>query len=615
MRKNISRLISLILIVAMALLYTGCGQNVGNAVENSDESVGSQSGENSNESAGQNSSESVTGSTAGPNAAEEIELTPEQVLALDPEAKLDEDGNVILTSKRHRRLYELEGKYGDLNELEEYILENFYKEVERAKLRRGAKYAILNAFGQIYSDYMDVDAYYDLVDPFREALGKEEAAEIMNEREGADGKGDGEGYGDGGQGSGEGQGADGSNSDGSGGSQQGKEAGNAPSQKPIEKVADSEFKGGVTVSLDRYLYLAHLEREFVDVEELYAAIVEKCGEELDLEPLILASKRGVFQVLKDPYSEYYSADEFAPLMEMLSGEFIGIGIYFDIDYGTQKIVVNSVIADTPADKAGIEPGDIVMEIDGVEVSARDTETFFDLLDGDVGTLLNLKVYRESTDETIEASLIRMVIEAETVESEMLTDDIGYILLYEFADNSGDELHEHLDALIEQGAKGLILDLRNNPGGSVNTCLQIADLFLSDKLVVTTRGRGPYTNGEEYSSEDFYDIELIVLVNMHSASASELLSGALQDNGRAQLVGTKTFGKGIIQNVIPFGAEEGFKLTISEYYTPAGVCIHGVGITPDFVVAQDRDFILSGARDKDAQLNEAIKIMEEKLGKN
>ena len=297
--------------------------------------------------------------------------------------------------------------------------------------------------------------------------------------------------------------------------------------------------------------------------------------------------KGLFAGLGDPYSVYYTGEEYMKLMEDTSGEFAGIGVI--ISAGEDNLItVVSPIDGTPASRAGLKSGDKIIAIDGVSYLAVDLEAASAKMRGEVGTEVSLTVQRENDGkiETFDVKIKREMIQITSVSSRMLEGDIGYLQINSFDEHTGTEFRENLDKLKGEGAKKLVLELRNNPGGLLSSLETVADILLGEGTIVTSVDNSGY---EEVMTSDANQetMPIVVLVNEGSASASEILLGALRDHKRAISVGTKTFGKGIIQRIYPISEFDpsagGFKLTMAEYMTPNGDRIHGEGITPDIVV--------------------------------
>ena len=298
---------------------------------------------------------------------------------------------------------------------------------------------------------------------------------------------------------------------------------------------------------------------------------------------------GLLNSLGDPYSCYYTVEEFAALMEEMEGSYCGIGALVSQNASTKVITIVRPFIDGPAHKAGMLPGDILTKIDGEDVSGWDIDLAVKHMKGEQGTVVNVEVWRASAEEYVELSITRDVVEVETVTYEMMEDSIGYIYVMQFDEVTSEQFETAYNALKEQGMKGLVVDIRDNGGGLLTTVCEMLDLFLEEEdLIVYTLDK--YEKKEEIYAEagSVTPIPMAVLINGYSASASEIFSGALQDYGLATIVGTQSFGKGIVQSVIPLSDGSAVKLTVSTYYTPAGRNIHGLGITPDVEVELEEE---------------------------
>ncbi|WP_019190321.1 S41 family peptidase [Levyella massiliensis] len=296
--------------------------------------------------------------------------------------------------------------------------------------------------------------------------------------------------------------------------------------------------------------------------------------------------KGLFWGLKDPYSEYYTAEEYKRLMEDTTGKFAGVGLV--ITAGEDNLItVVSPIANTPAAKAGLKAGDKIVEVDGQAYAGKELQEATEHMRGKPKTSVELTVQRviNGKTQTSHVKLVREMIEVDTVIGKLMPDNIGYLQISSFEQVTAQDFKKEWEALEKQGAKKFIIDLRNNPGGLLTSCEEIADALLGKATIVTTvdnKGKKDASTSDEAQ----YKEPLVVLANGGSASASEILLGALRDNKRAKSVGEKTFGKGIVQQIYPLGEngkDGGFKLTMAEYLTPNGEKIHGKGITPDIVV--------------------------------
>lgn len=323
---------------------------------------------------------------------------------------------------------------------------------------------------------------------------------------------------------------------------------------------------------------------------------------------------GYVASLQDPYSSYYSEEEYKSLRESTEGEYCGIGVMVSQNVYTGLVTVVKVFKDAPADVAGMLPGDIITAVEGMEISGMDLSLVVsDHIKGEEGTDVSLTVYRESIDDYVDLTMTRRIVQNPTVEFEMLEEKIGYIALSSFEDVSTAQFIGAVDALEEQGMQGLIIDLRNNGGGVVNAAEDIADYLIPDgKDIVSFKGKG--VEDSTYVAQDGHqlDIPMVVLVNGESASASEVLTGALKDHELATVVGTKTFGKGIAQGIFPLPDGSALKLTTAYYYVPSGECIHKEGIEPDVVVElnEELETLVEIPKEDDNQIRAAIDVLLE-----
>ena len=324
--------------------------------------------------------------------------------------------------------------------------------------------------------------------------------------------------------------------------------------------------------------------------------------------------RGYMYSLNDPYSVYYDKDEYTSLNEENSGTYCGIGVQVSQNVYTGIITAVKVFKDSPAQEAGMLPGDILYKVEDIEATGEDLSLLVsDHIRGEEGTKVHLTVYRQSTDEYVEMDVERRMVENPTVEYEMLENKAGYISLSSFEEVSSEQFKKAVDDLTAQGMEKLIVDLRNNGGGVVQAAKEIADYLLPDgKTIVSFKGKG--IDDSTYSSDDGHevDVPIVLLVNGESASASEVLTGALKDNNWATIVGEKTFGKGIAQGVFNLPDGSGLKLTTAYYYTPSGECIHKLGIEPDVTVAlaEDLKSKIEIPKSEDNQLQTALEVFDE-----
>ncbi len=294
--------------------------------------------------------------------------------------------------------------------------------------------------------------------------------------------------------------------------------------------------------------------------------------------------KGMLNGIGDEYTVYYTPKEYSDLQQSTSGVYGGVGSYISKKTDSEYAIFLNPFEGGPAEKAGIKSEDIIYKVEGEIVLGMSTEDIANRVRGKVGTTVHLTVYRSSSDEYIDFEIVRAIVNAPTVETEMLEGNVGYISVSEFDGVTEKQFKEAVDEMLEQKAVGLVIDLRNNGGGLLDVCVNMVDYILPDnKLITYTLDK--QNQGEKFMSGDGHQVDLpiVILVNGYSASASEVFTGALSDNDRATVMGTTSFGKGIVQSVIPLNDGSAIKITTSSYYTPSGVCIHGIGITPDIVV--------------------------------
>lgn len=336
-------------------------------------------------------------------------------------------------------------------------------------------------------------------------------------------------------------------------------------------------------------------------------------QEVDDEQLMEGQLKGMLQGLDDPYSIYMTEEEFKDFTEQTQGVYGGIGVV--VTPGEDNLItVVSPIEGTPGERAGLKAGDKIIKVEGEEFMADSMDKAVKVMKGEPETKVALTILRKDKDgknEYIDMDIMREEIRLVTVQSEVVEDDIGYLKITSFDQLTYEEFKENLDELIDQDVSGLVLDLRNNPGGLLDVCVDISDELLGEGVIVYTETR----TGErtyEKSKKGHTDIPLVVLVNEGSASASEILAGAIQDRERGILVGTTTFGKGIVQRIKQLSDGSGLKLTVSEYFTPNGTNIHGIGIEPDIVLElpEDIEEIGPGNLKEDIQLKTAIEKLKE-----
>ncbi|TJX67618.1 S41 family peptidase [Soehngenia saccharolytica] len=387
----------------------------------------------------------------------------------------------------------------------------------------------------------------------------------------------------------------------------------------------------VTFALSNYLTVNVNDKviipssEYKVLKELYednkkVALVRKTIDELylrevDEEALLDGQLKGMVNALNDPYSVYMTKDEYESFNAETDGEYGGVGII--VTPGDDNLItVVSPIEDTPAEKAGIQTGDKILKVDGKEFFAENMDEAVKIMRGEPKTKVVLTILRKdksSEVSTFDVELTREIIKLVSVKSKMLEDGIGYIRITSFDKNTADDFKRQLKDIEGSSAKGLIIDLRNNPGGLLDVCADIADELLDKKIIVYTQDK--YGNKEYlYSDSNMTKLPIVLLVNEGSASASEILAGAIKDHQRGTLVGTTTFGKGVVQRIKDLPDGSGLKITVSEYFTPNGINIHGIGIKPDIEVELNEGVKDIGPDylDQDNQLQKAIEVLQNKI---
>ena len=298
----------------------------------------------------------------------------------------------------------------------------------------------------------------------------------------------------------------------------------------------------------------------------------------DKDEMVDAIYKAVMSSLGDPYTVYYTADEFNAFMESSSGSYCGIGVVVQQNMQTGLVTAVRPYEDCPGYEAGIRPGDLILAVDGTEITGMDLNTAVALIKGEEGTSVTITLQRD--EEVFDVEVTRRQIDVKTVNYRMMDDNIGYIQIEEFDEVTSDQFSQALDSLIEQGMEALVIDIRNNPGGILDTVVAMLDELLPEGTIVSVKDRNG--TAQEYTSDadTKLTVPLTVLINGNSASASEIFAGAIKDYGVGTLVGTTTYGKGIVQTAFSLSDGTGVKITIEDYYLPSGKSIHKVGVDPD-----------------------------------
>ena len=345
--------------------------------------------------------------------------------------------------------------------------------------------------------------------------------------------------------------------------------------------------------------------------DLFGEVLEKINkeyvDEFNQSESMDSAINGLLQSL-DPYSSYMSPKIFDEMQTETSGEFGGLGIEVSMEAGVVKVI--SPIDDTPASRAGLKAGDYIVKINDVQVQGKSLSEAVDLMRGPVGSGIELTVRRRGERKALTFNIIREVIQVQSVKSEIIDENIGYIRLTSFNDNSSDQIEKQIKKLKkDKNLNSYILDLRNNPGGLLSQAIKISDFFLENGEIVSTKSRKKSENRKWFAKKgDITDGKtLLVLINYGSASASEIVAGALKDHKRAIIVGENSFGKGSVQSIIPLKNRGAIRLTVAKYYLPSGKSISEVGVRPDIEVNEEGDDFRIKT-DTDNQLNYAIKLL-------
>ncbi len=353
------------------------------------------------------------------------------------------------------------------------------------------------------------------------------------------------------------------------------------------------------------------ENEIYKKIDLFGEVLEKINkeyvDEINQSDGMDSAIDGLLQSL-DPYSSYMSPEVFNEMQTETSGEFGGLGIEVTMESGVVKVI--SPIDDTPASKAGIKAGDYIVKIDNTQVQGKSLSEAVDLMRGPVGSGIELTIRRRGEKKALNFYIVREIIEIKSVKADILEKNIGYIRLTSFNENSGNQIEKEIKKLEKnKDLKAYILDLRNNPGGLLSQAIKISDFFLNSGEIVSTKSRKASENRKWFAKKgDLTNGKtLIVLINYGSASASEIVAGALKDHKRAVLLGENSFGKGSVQSIIPLKNKGAIRLTVAKYYLPSGKSISEVGVSPDIEINEDlNEFKIK--TDTDNQLNYAIKLL-------
>ena len=358
------------------------------------------------------------------------------------------------------------------------------------------------------------------------------------------------------------------------------------------------------------IILAANDENIYDKIDLFGEVLDKINkeyvEEIDQSDAMDAAINGVLQSL-DPYSAYMSPQTFKEMETETSGKFGGLGIEVGMEFGVVKVI--TPMDDSPAEREGVKAGDYIVKINGIQVQGKTLSEAVELMRGPVGSKLEITIRRKGVKKALVFEITREIIEVKSVKSKIIDDSVGYIRLTAFNENSSKQIKNKIKKFKKNKINKYVLDLRNNPGGLLSQAVKISDFFLDNGEIVSTKSRKSSENRKYFAKKG--DIingkTLVVLINYGSASASEIVAGALKDHKRAILIGKNSYGKGSVQSIIPLKNEGAIRLTISKYYLPSGKSISGTGITPDIEVVESSDEFRIGT-ETDNQLDFAITLL-------
>ena len=358
------------------------------------------------------------------------------------------------------------------------------------------------------------------------------------------------------------------------------------------------------------IILAANDENIYDKIDLFGEVLDKVNkeyvEEIDQSDAMDAAINGVLQSL-DPYSAYMSPQTFKEMETETSGKFGGLGIEVGMEFGVVKVI--TPMDDSPAEREGVKAGDYIVKINGIQVQGKTLSEAVELMRGPVGSKLEITIRRKGVKKALVFEITREIIEVKSVKSKIIDDSVGYIRLTAFNENSSKQIKNKIKKFKKNKINKYVLDLRNNPGGLLSQAVKISDFFLDNGEIVSTKSRKSSENRKYFAKKG--DIingkTLVVLINYGSASASEIVAGALKDHKRAILIGKNSYGKGSVQSIIPLKNKGAIRLTISKYYLPSGKSISGTGITPDIEVAESSDEFRIGT-ETDNQLDFAITLL-------
>lgn len=366
-------------------------------------------------------------------------------------------------------------------------------------------------------------------------------------------------------------------------------------------------QGNITISREEYDRLKQYEK----LDMLLQLVQMYYYEDVDTDEMLESAAFGLVAGIGDVYSTYYTKEDMEAFNEETEGEYAGIGCQLLADPTDQLITITRVFKGSPAEEVGMRTGDKIVYVNDVYYSAYEMDAAVDVMRGTPGETVKVTVMRGL--ETIDFDITRKVVNINYVEHQILDGNIGYVMVYDFLGDAVEGFAKALESFKEAGVGGMIIDLRNNGGGLLDASVAMADMILPEGTVVSMRDK--LGNEEVFTIDhEYYDVPMVVLINEYSASASEILAGAIRDTGEGTLVGVTTFGKGVVQSVVDFPDGSGLKVTTARYYTPSGECIHEIGIAPHVPVELDEEVVtLYGINnlphDQDAQLQKAIELIQ------
>lgn len=362
-----------------------------------------------------------------------------------------------------------------------------------------------------------------------------------------------------------------------------------------------------TAFVDKYYYV---DKKLLAIESVINSYFVG---EMDRSKMQEGIYKGFVAGVGDIYTNYYTPEEYLSFKEKASGVYAGIGIQMTIDATDNMVLITEVFENSPAEKAGILTKDKIIKVGGKSVTGDDFELIPKIVKGAPDTQVTVTIYRPSEEKIYDFELTRQNVTYPSVSYKMLENELAYIKITQFEEATYEQFKKALTEVQDKKAQGLVLDLRNNPGGLLHITEKIADELIPKGIIVSTRDKNG-TVDESYADEKYSQIPIVVIVNGNSASASEVLSGALKDHDRAKLVGETTFGKGVVQSIVPLSDGSALKLTTAKYFTPSGVCIQGIGIDPDYEVILPIEMLTRGniEESEDTQLQKAIEVISKEI---